>query len=58
MKIIGVPHSCRVGIKKWLSKANFLMVDPSQKTWNTFFEIALDWKDNLKVIYGEQDLEN
>jgi len=36
---------------KWMSR----MVDPKDKTWNTFFEIALEWESDLKKIYNELD---
>jgi hypothetical protein len=31
------------------------MVDPSRKTWNTFFEITLEWEPALKLIYEAID---
>jgi len=31
------------------------MVDPSEKTWNTFIDLVLEWAPILKQIYQEQD---
>ena len=28
-----------------------LVVDPSEKTWNTFFEIIFEWASILRQIY-------
>jgi len=51
-----VPTTRGVGIKKSLCEGIILLVDPSQNFWNTFIEIALEWKDDLKITYEIQDM--
>jgi hypothetical protein len=41
----GVQYTCRVGIKKWLSKAIILLVDYVKNSWNDLIKELKGWQE-------------